>query len=373
MKVLVVNGSPRGAAGNTEVMIQKFLEGAREAGVTTDVVYLKDKKIAHCTGCFACWTKTPGVCVHKDDMPELLLKIRDADVVACATPLYVYTVTGLMKDFMDRLLPLAQPFFEIKNGVCMHPGRYEDSRFRKAVLISNCGFPEQSHFSGLKETFRTWFRGSSRELAGMICCAGGGMLSEPDMRDGLAWYLDAVRQAGREVVEQGSIAVETQLVLDKPLMEDQVLYANTVNAIWRSMGLTPIGETAPEAAPDAVPESATQLAPPTTLETVQDLIAGMAFTFNPKAAGDMHAVLQFVVTDEEPGKYFLEIADGRCIAYAGEHPAPTATITTPSEVWMAIAGGKLNGATAFMTGQYKVAGDLTILMRMNELFPPAAG
>jgi multimeric flavodoxin WrbA len=110
MKVLAINGSPRGAKGNTEQILQPFLEGAREAGAETEVIYLKDKKINHCRGCFTCWTKTPGVCVHKDDVPGILETLREAEVVVYATPLYVFTVSGLMKDFMDRVIPMAQPY-----------------------------------------------------------------------------------------------------------------------------------------------------------------------------------------------------------------------------------------------------------------------
>ena len=72
MKVLAINGSPRGQFGNTEVLLKPFLEGCAEAGAEIETIYLKDKEIKHCIGCFTCWTKTPGKCIHKDDMEELL-------------------------------------------------------------------------------------------------------------------------------------------------------------------------------------------------------------------------------------------------------------------------------------------------------------
>jgi len=117
--------------------VQAFLEGAREAGAShTEIVYLKGKNIKHCIGCFTCWSPTPGVCVHHDDMPELLLKVRQADVIVLATPLYFYMISGLMKDFLDRTLPLGQPFMEVKGDVCRHPPRYASS-LKHLVLISN--------------------------------------------------------------------------------------------------------------------------------------------------------------------------------------------------------------------------------------------
>jgi multimeric flavodoxin WrbA len=241
MKILVVNGSPRGAQGNTEILTKAFLAGAKEAGAEGEVVYLKDKHIEHCIGCFGCWLKTPGECVHDDDMPELHQKMLEADVTVYATPLYVYTVSGIMKDFMDRVIPLVQPFVEVKNGVCSHPGRTSRSAGVKSLLISNCGFPEQSHFDGLKQTFRCLFKSGLRN-AGMICCSAGPMLSVPEMQEAVKWYVDATRQAGRDVVTDGRISEATQAILDKPLIADSEAYAAALNQRFREMGVKPIGE-----------------------------------------------------------------------------------------------------------------------------------
>ena len=238
MNILVVNGSPRGANGNTTKLTDAFLTGAHAAGAESEMVYLKDKHIEHCTGCFSCWTQTPGVCINEDDMPALLEKVQQADLLLLATPLYIYTVTGLMKDFMDRCLPSIQPFIDLKDGICGHPAR-DGSKVRPVVLISNCGFIEQAHFSGLKETFRRCYRD---RLAGMICCAGGELLKVPEWRDGVSWYLDAVQQGGQEVVTQGRISSETQAILERPLMADQELFVSMANESWKNMGIQRIGE-----------------------------------------------------------------------------------------------------------------------------------
>lgn len=365
MNILVVNGSPRGAAGNTEVLVQAFLVGATSAGAQAEVVYLKDKKINHCIGCFNCWTRTPGVCIHKDDMPELLEKVKIADTIVYACPLYIYTVPGLMKDFMDRILPMAQPFINVEDGLSSHPRRYAGPK--SIVLISNSGFPEQAHFSGLKETVRCWVRGGDRTIAGMICCAGGALLRTPDLEDGLTWYTDAVREAGRQVVVDGQISDDIQATLDKPLMADQKLFAEMANAYWRSIGIKPIEEEAAAFVPEL--HSGVPMPAPTSMGTVGDLIAGMAAVFDPVAAGDLQAVVQFVVTDGEQGRYYVVIGEGKCTAYAGDYPSPTMTVTTPAGVWLGIARGEISGTTAFMTGQYKVTGDMSLLMRFEKLFP----
>ncbi|HIP97427.1 MAG TPA: hypothetical protein EYH32_09475 [Anaerolineae bacterium] len=363
MKILAINGSPRGARGNTDRILQPFLEGARQAGAETEVVYLKDKEINYCRGCFTCWTKTPGVCVHKDDMPELLEEIRQADIVVYASPLYIFNVTAQMKTFLDRHIPLAQPYIVQRGDQYIHPMRYEEEWPKKVVLISNCGFPERHHFAGLVEPFRRFTSAPDMELAATILCAGGELLRQPALQESLQWYVEAARRAGREVVEGGRVTPGTQEVLDRPLVEDPAVYSRMANAYWDSVVVRPEAETeSGEGEPD------TRLPPPASRDTMRDIVAGMALIFNSEAAGDLQAVVQFDVSGAEPGQYYLRIAEGKCAAFEGVHPEPTLTIHTPSEVWLAISRGELDGAQAMMSGQYTVEGDLGLLMRFNRLF-----
>jgi len=374
VRVLAINGSPRGTKSNTDRILQPFLAGAREAGAETEVVYLKDKEIKHCIGCFTCWTKTPGVCIHKDDMPGLLEKVREAEILVFATPLYVFTVSGLMKDFMDRIIPLLQPYIIRRGDQFIHPPRHPEAWPKKIVLISNCGFPERHHFSGLEETFRCFANSPDEELAGVILCSAGEMLRQPALQHSLSWYREAAQQAGREIVEQGRISPETQTVLDRPLVENPAVYANMANARWESMGVEMIESTDPGATPPQPSDtgaSGALLGPPTSVDTMRDLVAGMAMSLDPDVAGDLDAVIQFRVDGDDPGDYYLEIAQGRCRAYEGEHPRPTLTIRTPADVWMAISRGEMNGATAMLKGKYSVKGNMSLLMRLNKLFSAA--
>ncbi len=101
MKILAVCGSPR--KGNTEAMLRKILDGAKEAGAEIELVLLKDKNIKHCDGCNAC--EASGTCHVDDDMPGILRKVFDADALVLGTPNYFNNVSGLMKDFIDRINP----------------------------------------------------------------------------------------------------------------------------------------------------------------------------------------------------------------------------------------------------------------------------
>jgi multimeric flavodoxin WrbA len=232
MKVLVVNGSPRGRQGNTERILQPFLAGVVDAGAETEVIYLKEKKINHCLGCFSCWSKTPGVCVHQDDMPELLPKIMVADMLVYATPLYYYTMTGLMKNFIDRKLPLATLAIQEHDGRYTHNPRNAGYGSKQTVLISNCGFPGAYNFSGLVETFKVMTKGC---LSAAILSAQGGIFGNGDFQEKLDPFFQGIRKAGQEVVEYGHITPETQAIIDQDIISPQV-YIERVNSNWASMG-----------------------------------------------------------------------------------------------------------------------------------------
>lgn len=231
MKVLAINGSPKGKNGNTEVLLEQFLEGCREVGCQSETVYLNSKNINHCTGCFSCWTKTPGKCIYNDDMEELLNKIVAADIMVYATPLYYYTVTGLMKDFMDRMLPLNKGNLVNVDGQYSHPKRYKKNS-SKVVVISNCGFPDRSNFSGLIETFKVMTKGT---INASILCAQGGILnsikSNYELTQMYAPFFEALRNAGKEVVELGHIKEETQKIIDNDVINTEV-YLNNANKNW---------------------------------------------------------------------------------------------------------------------------------------------
>lgn len=102
-----------------------------------------------------------------------------------------------------------------------------------------------------------------------------------------------------------------------------------------------------------------------------DTIAGMPRVFNADVAGNLAADIQFDVSGEEPGTYYLHIENGTCDFQEGQSSTPALTIHTPSEVWLAVSRGELNGQMAFMQEKYTVEGDFSLLMKMNGLFKTA--
>ncbi len=91
MKILAFNGSPRAKDSHTDFILQPFLDGAREAGASTETLYLKNHNIKPCTGCNTCWLLTPGVCKIKDNMSGILEKILEVNALIFTSPLNNYS------------------------------------------------------------------------------------------------------------------------------------------------------------------------------------------------------------------------------------------------------------------------------------------
>lgn len=101
-KVLIISGSMR-TKGNSAALAQAFAEGAAKNN-QVETISLADKDIKFCKGCLAC-VKT-NKCVIKDDMAALVEKVKNADVLVFASPVYYYSICGQLKTFLDRCNPL---------------------------------------------------------------------------------------------------------------------------------------------------------------------------------------------------------------------------------------------------------------------------
>lgn len=97
--ILILSGSPR-KRGNSDLLCEEFLRGAKEAGHQAEKIFLGEQKIAYCSGCGVCYTT--HACVQKDDMAVVLEKMIAADSIVMATPVYFYTMDAQMKTLIDR-------------------------------------------------------------------------------------------------------------------------------------------------------------------------------------------------------------------------------------------------------------------------------
>ena len=99
-KVLILSGSPR-KGGNSDILCDQFAKGALEQGNEVEKIFVAEKKIAPCSGCYFC-RKSGGRCALNDDMGEILQKIIDCDVLVLSSPVYFYSMSAQLKAVIDR-------------------------------------------------------------------------------------------------------------------------------------------------------------------------------------------------------------------------------------------------------------------------------
>ena len=98
--VLILSGSPR-KGGNSDLLCDEFMRGAKEKGNNAEKMFIRDKKIGYCTACYYCRDTGKG-CAIKDDMAQILDKMLAADVIVLASPVYFYSIDAQMKTVIDR-------------------------------------------------------------------------------------------------------------------------------------------------------------------------------------------------------------------------------------------------------------------------------
>ena len=136
-KVRIISSSPR-RGGNSETLAAAFAEGAQAAGHQVETVYLREKQIGYCKGCFACHEL--GHCVLRDDAAAIIAKMHDADVLVFATPVYYYCVSGQLKPLLDR----ANPLYDT------------DYAFTKAYLLATAAEDEPETVDGTRTAVQGW-------------------------------------------------------------------------------------------------------------------------------------------------------------------------------------------------------------------------
>lgn len=154
-KVLVISTSLR-QNSNSDLLAQKFAQGAREAGHQVEFVSLRGKDLRFCTGCMACM-KGPR-CVIQDDANAIVEQMGKAEVICFATPVYYYEMSGQMKTLLDRANPLYNA----------------DYAFRDIYLLTASAEAEDSASDGAVNGLKGWIACFEQaRLAGVV--RGGGV------------------------------------------------------------------------------------------------------------------------------------------------------------------------------------------------------
>ncbi len=336
MRILIINGSPKGERSNTLRLTRAFLEGLgsgheiREAAVSR-------LELKPCLGCFSCWNKTPGKCCLSDDMAGVLEQMLWADLTIWSFPLYYFGMPGPLKTLMDRQLPMSMPFMtgDTAGG---HPSRYDLSG-KRTVVISTCGFyTAGANYDSVRAMFDRLLGKGQYEA---LFCGQGELFRVKELSQRTGEYLGLVKKAGAEYAA-GAITAQTRRELEQLLYPREVFEA-MADASW---GVTPEGEQAEES----------------LIFTRQ-----MAALYRKDRYPGRDIILEMVYTDI--GKTYRVILGAEGSRVTEDLSGPfTTRIQTPYTLWQAIAAGEEEGARALMEHKYRVEGDFDLMLQWDRYF-----
>jgi multimeric flavodoxin WrbA len=218
-KVVAINGSIRMEKSDTAMLLKPFLAGVKEAGASIELFYVKHLNIKPCIGDFHCWNTEPGECIIPDDMQSLYPKLRSADTLVLATPVYV-PLPGEMQNFINRLCPLIEPILEKRDGRT-RARFHEDVKIRKIVLVSASGWWEKGNFGTVLRIAEELAEDASVEFAGAILRPHAFLMNENKEKAKIIRH--ALKQAGFQLVNEGRMADEILETISQPLISEEEL------------------------------------------------------------------------------------------------------------------------------------------------------
>jgi len=192
MKVLGIMGSPR-RQSNTEILLDKALEGATEVGAEVEKIAVSELKISPCREIYACLKD--GHCAIKDDMQRLYEKLLEADHIVFASPIFFYGLTSQAKAVVDRCQALWVRRHVLGIGK-------EDSRIRRGVFISVGATRGQKLFDGVVLTVKYFFDAVGVKYAGDLLIRG--IDGKAQIRQHPTALQDAFR-LGQQVVSRDTV------------------------------------------------------------------------------------------------------------------------------------------------------------------------
>jgi len=155
MKRIIVISTSLRPGSNSDMLADKFAEGATAAGNDVEKISLAGKNIQFCKGCLSC--QKLGRCVIKDDVNGIMAKVLKADVVVWATPIYYYEMSGQMKTLIDRMNAMYE----------------QDYQFRDVYLLTTAAEDEENTPKRAETGLTGWIDCyPNSRLAGTLFCGG---------------------------------------------------------------------------------------------------------------------------------------------------------------------------------------------------------
>ena len=377
--IVAVNGSPHARIGNTSMMIEMLRGPLAAEGFSLKIITLSEKEIDYCYGCGFCLEK--GKCWIEDDHRAIVNQLLSADGIILGSPVYVLNVTGQMKTFLDRSLGYGhkpRPTWKPGLAVCVSAGLGETrtAEYLAGVLHIYGAFSVgklTAMATGPGEFIgREAVEMRAQELAHDLARAIKEKRRRPASDMDLRFY-----QFMGDLVKRNK---DTIMKHDYQHWQEHGYYEGFENYVQQTAAKINYNPEAREAwvkeliATHRRKRKKKEAAAPSvqkgpqTAQSCAELLQMMPLGFKGTESNGLEAIYQFEISGEENFTACLKISGGQCSYHNGPSDNPGVIIKTPADVWLAIAKGELDGQQAFMSGKYKVEGDLSLLLRLKSLF-----
>lgn len=240
MKILAINSSYRADRGYTAFLTNLIFEGASKAGADCERIDLANLRINHCIGCDYCQKhalliseNSGGIpdyqvrCIHaeKDDVQMIFNRMRSADLIIYATPIYVFNISSLLKLLLERFYGISYSSYlrATKTGLLFHHVE-TDIMSKPFVPLIVCDNLEDETPKTARQFFKTFSLFMEARQAGLLIRNGGTITGWTDNDQGSSRFpkltnvYAALRQAGYELATEGKISHMTECLANQEII-----------------------------------------------------------------------------------------------------------------------------------------------------------
>jgi multimeric flavodoxin WrbA/putative sterol carrier protein len=362
-------------------MIEMMRDPLAQEGFHLDVINLAAHEIDYCYGCAFCLEK--GKCWIEDDHRSIAKRLLAADGIILASPVYIFSVTAQMKTFLDRSLAYGhKPRASWKPGLAVSVsagfGETAVGNYLADILRIYGAFPVgiltaisvgPGEFMGA-ETVTARAQDLAQDLARALKEKRRYPATDRDLRF-YQFMGDLVKTHKDRVTKHDYTHWQAHGLFDgfeKYIQQTahKPPYNPQVRDAWIKELIAQHKKKKKGKQISGPPKSAKR--GPQAAKNCAQLLQMMPQGFNQAESNGLEAIYQFEISGDENFTAHLKISQGTCTYHEGPADNPGVIIKTPADIWLAISKGELDGQQAFMSGKYKVEGDLSLLLRLKSLF-----
>lgn len=361
MKILLIESIPR-KTGYTSKLLGHFKDGLKESGSDFKEIDLLKHNVKPCKGCYMCWTNSPGRCVIRDDMDQLLESFLEADRIFLVTPMYHYTMNCEMLKFFERCLPLSMNGFNSSPlGLMRNSVRYPEKWNNKKLGLLTCGaFREDENFSAIIKNFELIANGLCLDTCGILIRPESYLLRfKPAKPKTITNIEKAFQKAGYELGKNGFIEKETMDKAKAHIVGSTETYISYAKIYWEymreaySQGIVDENEIAKRVIKDPV-----------------ILMKELNSYIDPVATARVKATLYFHFTDRDL-KCVINIDKGKSELIMDQEPLKyDLKVETDSKTWGDMFLREINPRVALMEKMIILKGDKHLFTNIDRYFPP---